>query len=127
MRNVVAHGAGEGKVALLEHAPELIKNGIFLDTTHDKAGKTSHIFAAKAVVDGELRTIGIVVHQDEFGKRYYDHAIRLNEMDLRAETIARKSDTTVPNPPDDPNSVYNILKKHLGVNSEAKKVSTAGG
>ncbi|MDR2592539.1 MAG: hypothetical protein LBC59_07015 [Chitinispirillales bacterium] len=120
-RNVVSHSAGEGKVALLEHTPDLIKNGIFLETTMGDDGKISHIFAAKATIDGVQYMVGFVVRETEFGMRYYDHAIRFENRG-RAETRAHKSDTAVPILPESPNSISNILKKHLKVNSDVKNV-----
>jgi hypothetical protein len=48
-------GGRDGKVALLEIVPELIKNGIFLETTSaNDFGLDSHIFASKATIDGML-------------------------------------------------------------------------
>jgi hypothetical protein len=115
-RDVMAHSAGDGKVALLEHAPVLIKNGVFLETARkDGRGLESHIFAAKATIDGESGTIGMVVRQDSNGNRYYDHVISVGS-GSRAETSlhAHTADGRLP---DNPNSIHNILKKHLAVNT----------
>ncbi len=122
VRNVMGHTAGEGKIALLESVPELIKNGIYLDETDNKG---SYVFAAKAKIDNDTFVVGFAVRADTNGKRYYDHAIRLEKG--WAETKTRGTDTTAANPPYDPDGIINILKKHLGVNSKAKKISTACG
>jgi hypothetical protein len=111
-RNVMGHTAHDGKVALLEYAPDLIENGIYLETIPKRAGLDSHIFAAKATIDGEPSTIGIVVRDDGNGKRYYDHAIRVESGD-RAEPSLRVQEATAGNPPDDPNTISNIVQRHL--------------
>jgi hypothetical protein len=117
VRNTTGHKAGEGKVALLEHVPDLIKNGIYLKTTVKGDGTTSYIFAVKAIIDGKPSVVGFVVRVVEGGgKRYYDHAIRYEDEGW-AEPRTRKSDTTAPEPPETPNSVYNILKEYLGTNT----------
>lgn len=115
-RDVMAHSAGDGKVALLAHAPDLIKNAVYLDTPTRDDGTISHIFAAKAAIDGEIGTIGIIVREDSNGNRYYDHMIS-NEEGNRAETSLH-AHTADGNPPEDPNNIHNIIKKHLGVNSK---------
>jgi len=113
-RDLMAHKAHDGKIALLEYVPYLIKNGIYLEPTL-KNGKFGHIFAAKAVIDGERSTIGIIIREDRNGKRYYDHMISVQKGG-RAETGTHAHDTAAGNPPEDPNNIHNILKKHLGVN-----------
>jgi hypothetical protein len=119
VRNVLGHSAGEGKVALLEQVPALIENGIYLEDTVKEDGTFSHIFAAKANLDGKPHIIGFIVRETSNGKRYYDHAIRVEEG--WAETKTVQSDTAAAEPPEAPTSVYNILKKHLGVNTHDKK------
>jgi hypothetical protein len=120
VRNTAGHKAGEGKIALLKYVPDLIKNGIYLETTTKDGGATSHIFAAKANLDGKPSIVGFVVREVENGKRYYDHTIRIEDEGW-AEPRTRESDTTATEPPEAPTSVYNILKKHLGVNTHDKK------
>jgi len=112
-RNVLGHWAGEGKVALLEHVPKLIERGVFLETTPQNDRLDSHIFAAKATIDGKPYVVGFVVRSDVNGNRYYDHVIILEEEGW-ANSRIRASETTVGNLPNDPTSVINILKKHLG-------------
>jgi hypothetical protein len=119
-RNVLGHSAGDGKVALLEHVPGLIENGIYLEKTVKEDGTISHIFAAKANLDGKPHIVGFVVRETTNGKRYYDHTIRVEEG--WAETKTVQSDTAAANPPETPTSIYNILKKHLEVNTQDKKL-----
>jgi hypothetical protein len=121
VRSVLSHGAGEGKVALLEYVPDLIKSGIFLETTPQANNNNSHIFAAKANLDGKPYVIGFVVRETNKGKRYYDHTIIVEEEGW-AETWSRETNTAGANPPNNPTSVINILKKHLKVNSDVKNV-----
>jgi len=115
-RTVMSHWAGEGKIALLEHVPELIKNGVYLDRTPQNKQLDSHIFAAKATIDNKPYIIGFVVRSDANGKRYYDHVI-ISEEEGWTESRNRASETTARNLSKDPYSVYNILKKHLEVNT----------
>ncbi len=124
-RDVMAHKSHDGKVALLADVPDLIENGVYLEQT-SKGGGSSRIFAAKAVIDGELSTIGIVVHETREGQRYYDHMIQAQRGD-RAETGTHAHNTAAENLPEDPNNIHNIIKKHLAVNSKAKKYSTPSG
>ncbi|MDR2693907.1 MAG: hypothetical protein LBB74_06800 [Chitinispirillales bacterium] len=116
VRSVLSHGAGEGKVALLEYVPDLIMGGIFLETTPHGRNCNSHIFAAKANLDGKPYVVGFVVREANRGKRYYDHTIIFEEAGW-AETWSRETDTAGANPPNNPTSVLNILKKHLKVNN----------
>jgi len=114
-RNVLSHWAGESKVALLEHVPELIKNGVYIDETPQNDRLNSYIFGAKATIDDKPYVVGFVVRGDVNGKRYYDHVII--EEEGWTESRIRASETTAGNLSKNPNSVYNILKKHLGVNT----------
>jgi len=131
VRNVVHHGAGAGKVALLEAVPDLIKNGIFLETNpKNDNGLISHIFAAKATIDGEDYAISYVVREDVNGRRYYDHSLTkieaLDRIDSQAPNDLTNESATgfrrdVSRPstiPAGEESTVKILKKHLGVNSK---------
>jgi len=122
VRSVLSHGAGEGKVALLEHAPGLIRSGIFLETTPLANNNKSHIFAAKANLDGKPYVVGFVVRETNKGKRYYDHTIIVEEEGW-ADSWSRETDTAGANPPNNPTSVINILKKHLGSDLSANPKS----
>jgi len=131
VRNVLNHDAGEGKVALLEYAPYLIENGVYITTTikggdgkyaeatpaeiNNTLISKSHIFAAKATIDGQNHTIGVVVREDSNGKRYYDHVIRIGDS---AEPRLRKSETASAILPEPLSTISNIVQKHLVVNNQ---------
>ena len=87
VKSVVHHGAGVGKIALLEAAPALIKNGVYLETNPKNDQRlTSHIFAGKATIDGTQYAVSFVVREDQNGRRYYDHSL------TKIETLDRIDD-----------------------------------
>jgi len=119
VRSVINHHAGAGKTALLEIVPNLIKNGIFLETNpKNKRGLLSHIFAAKATIDGKPYAICYAVREDRNGLRYYDHSLTsidvINGEDAQG-TLYPTSQAGAH--PAKEQSLSNILKKHLGVNT----------
>jgi len=76
VKDVKNHKAGAGKLALLEIVPDLIRDGIFLETIPKNDHKlVSHIFAAKATIDGVSYAISYVIREDQNGRRYYDHSL----------------------------------------------------
>ena len=131
VKSVAHHKAREGKIALLEVAPDLIKNGVFLETNpKNDNGLISHIFAGKATVDGVPYAVSYVIREDKNGRRYYDHSLtkiealdRIDDQAL-AQYTDRKSTGTQHQliwpsaQPAGEESTVNILKKHLGVNTQ---------
>jgi hypothetical protein len=124
VKGVVFHGAKDGKIALLEVTPDLIRNGIYLETNpENKEGLISHIFTSKAVIDGVLYAIGYVVREDKNGRRYYDHELthikEIDHLDINAgrNSIGTPQQTGPSANPAGKESVINILKKHLAVNT----------
>jgi len=84
VRSIIKHRAKIGKIALLGAVPELIRDGIYLETVPDSGKKQlSHMFAAKAVIDRILYAVCFVVREDHNGRRYYDHSL------TKTETLAR--------------------------------------
>jgi len=130
VKSVTHHGAGYGKVALLEAVPDLIRNGVFLETNpKNDDGLISHIFAGKATVDGTAYAVSYIVREDYNGRRYYDHSLTkieaLDRIDGQAPAITDRkgqgntAQTTRPaTNPIGEESTVNILKKHLGVNTQ---------
>ena len=137
VKSVAHHRAGAGKIALLEAAPNLIKNGIFLETNpKNEYGLISHIFAGKATVDGIPYAVCFLVREDINGRRYYDHSLTkieaLDRIDDQApahtdrgreglqpkENFSPVSWPTAT--PTGEETTANILKKHLGVNTQNK-------
>jgi hypothetical protein len=133
VRNVIQHHAKDGKVALLEAAPELIKDGIYLETNpKNERGLISHIFTAKAEVDGELYAVGIVVHEDRGGRRYYDHSLTTIEaldrtydqapMDADGKGQGLPRTTGSESYPVGKEPIFKILKRHLKSNKKIKNL-----
>jgi len=131
VKSVAHHGAGVGKIALLEAAPYLIKNGVYLETNPKNDQRlVSHIFAGKATIDGIRYAVSFVVREDQNGRRYYDHSLTkieaLDRIDDQAprELTGGKNEglrlqTTRPDAkPAGEKTTVNILKKHLCVNTQ---------
>ena len=155
VKSVTHHGAGIGKIALLEAVPDLIKNGIYLETNpKNDYDLVSHIFAGKATIDGVPYAVSYIVREDGSGRRYYDHSLikieALDHINGQAPTLTNKNvhqirahispagghlaseesitdrkgqgntaQTTRPTTnPIGEESTVNILKKHLGVNTQ---------
>jgi len=138
VRAVIHHKAKAGKVALLETVPDLIKNGIFLETNpKNTRGLISHIFAAKATIDGVDYAVSYVVREDNNGRRYYDHSLTkieaLDCIDSQAPAFTSESATgslpkEIKSPdirpstiPASEESTAKILKKHLAIKSKLFK------
>ena len=132
VKGVLFHGAKDGKVALLEIASELIKNGIYLETNpKNEAGLTSHIFAGKATIDAVQYAVCYVVREDGNGRRYYDHSLtKIEALDRVNDQAPEITDEKGQNAPQLPGialkpvgqePLSNILKKHLKVNSAPQK------
>jgi hypothetical protein len=132
VKSVIRHGGRDGKVALLKIAPQLIEYGIYLETNLiNENGLASHLFMAKAIIDGEFFAICYVVREDNNSRRYYDHCLlkikalgQINDQ-APASTDERQSPVTVTHSrPEKVPSVKlplnNILKKHLAVNTLSK-------
>jgi len=131
VRNVAHHGAGAGKIALLEVVPNLIKNGVHLETNpKNERGLISHIFAAQATIDGVPYAVSYVVREDVNSRRYYDHSlIKIEVLDQidgqapynftdRSATGSRHHVSRPSTIPAGEESTVKILKKHLGVNTQ---------
>jgi len=123
VENVIYHGAGYEKMALLEAVPDLIENGVHLETNKENdLDLKGYIFASKATIDGKQYAVGYVVREDGNGRRYYDHELTaLEEIDALEETgeESRRTPNRLLGPGANPagkESVINILKKHLWVN-----------
>ena len=133
--NVVSHGAGPQKIALMGAVPDLIETGIHLETVPGKApGQKTHVFAGKTTIDGVDYAVSFAVRESAEGKRYYDHSLTkieaLDRLDQAPESatgephrniqpteeISALSESST-SPTGKP-SLTNILKKHLGVNTK---------
>jgi len=110
---------GKEKIQSILVIPELIQNGIYLesDKAHnpDQIKMTSHFFAAKVEIDGKAITVGFVIKEDTNGKRFYDHELtEINHLDdTQTEAISKKKLLDAQYRQGD---VMDIVRKHLGVN-----------
>jgi len=76
----------------MEVVPDLIRDGIFLETIPEPGTKqVSHIFAAKATIDGVQYAVCFVVREDRNGRRYYDHSLTKTETLDRIDGQALKN------------------------------------
>jgi hypothetical protein len=132
VKSVINHGGANGKIALLEFLPQMINNGIYLETNpENKRGLVSHIFANKATIDGEPYAVTYVVREDRSNKRYYDHSlIKIKALDqindqVPAYTNEDSQGTQLHTRPEEiplvKTSLNNILKKHFAVNTQSEK------
>jgi len=129
VKRVIAHGARDGKIALLQVVPDMIQNGVYLETTHENTPLKRHIFASRAVVDGAPSVIGFVVREDVNGRRYYDHSLtELSRLDSPRKIGSENNQgadthgaaSSLPSrqgrvPTANRESISNIVHKHLGV------------
>jgi hypothetical protein len=132
VERVIAHYAKDEKVALLQIVPEMIQKGIYLETIGINTSLKSHVFAAKAIVNGTPYVIGFVIRQDVSGRCYYDHSLteipRLDETadveDGRGQDAETRVATSSLPPQQDGvrqikrESVSRTVRKHLGVNPD---------
>ena len=126
VRSVKQHNAGDRKLAILQAAPELIKHGIYLESTkRNEQGLVSHIFAGKVKIDESENVVGFVIREDVNGRRYYDHRV----VYLADKNTGREVEASRPSRPDqgatpskrvtDYDDIVTIVKKHLGVKPDA--------
>jgi len=124
-RSVLSHGTGDRGAALLEYVPELIKNGIYLETTNKTVKLKSHTFAAKATIDGILYAVSYIIREDMNGKRYYDHSLTkitaLDQVNDQAPIIEDTQVVSANNLTPAECTSINILKKYLSVNNKDAK------
>jgi len=130
VKSVTYHEAGPEKTALLQAVPSLIKDGIYLTTvSKNKYGLLTHVFAGKAIIDGIPYAISYAVREDNNGCRYYDHNLTkievLDQIESPSGEVRRTRAQTTPDdvPSAGEESLSNILKKHLKINSDAKNIS----
>ncbi len=116
IRDVLNHSAGDAKLALLQVVPDLIRNGIYLETTkRNDQGYLGHVFAAKAEVDGLPYMVGFTINEDVNGRRYYNH--EMTEMEKVPEQSQARNATSRPvETTREP--ITNILRAYLDVNQE---------
>lgn len=77
IKDAMEHGPGEEKIKSIPALPELIRNGVYLDSevAHNprQIGMTSHVFAAKLMMLKKPMLVGYIIKEDMNGKRFYDH------------------------------------------------------
>lgn len=116
IRDVINHGSGDGKIALLQAVPELIRDGIYLETTRrNDQGQLSHVFAAKATVDGEPYVVAFTINEDMNGRRYYNH--EMTEMEKVPGRASIRNATSRPTATNR-EPITNILREYINVNPD---------
>ncbi|MDR3319934.1 MAG: hypothetical protein LBS77_03125, partial [Desulfovibrio sp.] len=113
VRDIIYHGSGRGKVQAVAALPELIKNGIYLETGTLDNGLKRHIFAAKLNINNSnsLFAVGFVVQEDRQGRKYYEHEMtEIENLDPTGVPAQEQGLTRASR-----DSVMNIVRKHLGV------------
>lgn len=115
IRDTSSHGMNEGKAQVLAALPELITNAIYVgDGVPKKAGHKRYIFAAKAQVAKKTYVVGLVVDEDQNGKRFYNHELTEIE-DLDRPSLDRRPEGGITEA-NQGLSVLNVIRKKLGVN-----------
>jgi hypothetical protein len=131
VKSVTYHEAGPEKTAIFLAVSGIIKDGIYLTTIpKNKNGLLTHVFAGKAAIDGTPYAISYAIREDNNGRRYYDHNLTkieaLDQIESPSGELRRTRAQTTPDgvTSTGEESLSNILKKHLKVNSDVKNVST---
>ena len=121
VRNVIGHNAGDGKLAILGVAPDLIKTGIYLETTErNEKGHVSHIFAGKVKVDGEQYAVGFAITEDVNGRRYYNH--EMTEIEKALGGIwPDKASPVLTSTSANREPINNIVRKYLSVKGKSEE------
>jgi hypothetical protein len=120
IKSALAHGAGPEKVQAIAALPELLKNGILIHSERNYKGKslTSHIFASKLVLGDKEFVAGLVVHEDQNGKKFYDHEMsKIKSLDSATPQSGVPLEGEKPSAPNQ-GSVINIIRQELGIQSD---------
>lgn len=75
IKSSLHHGYDELLARSVPFIPQIIENGIYLDSIEKKSGLMSHIFANKIRLDGQDYVVGFVLREDDNGNRFYDHEL----------------------------------------------------
>lgn len=116
VRSIKGHAHSYLDYDLLPYVPDMIMNGIFVDKIAPKGDANRYLFAAKIKVGTEIKTVGFVVREDSNGKRYYMHT-PTNDLGATTETPNNRNLIGSDVQSSAPESIPNILKKYLKVNS----------
>jgi len=71
------HGTGPQKIRLIGVLPEMLREAVPV-VSHPSSKNPQimdHVYATKVRVDGRDYMVGLVVHQDHMGRRFYDHEL----------------------------------------------------
>jgi hypothetical protein len=133
--NTLQHGAGQEKIQTIPALPELIKNGVYLESqpAHNKnqTNMTSHFFVAKVSIGGKPMVVGFIIKEDlATGRRFYDHELtEIENLDGVGPTNPELSPQEEGTSRRRQGDVMTIVRKHLSVKpgsvDEARAVAYA--
>ena len=152
VKDSISHGIGRAKASAFMAVPDVIIHGKVIDrqTNWKGRGYDTYVIDAPILIGKTEYIIEVIVEQSLQGKnKYYLHEVEIKEKAqgvfktatergtprapkliitkkieaALAETGAHAHDTAAENPPNNPTSIINILKKHLKINSAAKNIS----
>jgi hypothetical protein len=130
IKNVLGHGGHQDKIQAIAAIPQLLANGILLESgKKNEQGLLSHVFAAKLDIGGKRLVAGFVVREDVNGKRYYDHELtEIRNLDDPAEgkpdAIGLDTERAIR---DRQGDVINIVRSHIGVKPSLTLYQPASG
>jgi hypothetical protein len=95
IKNAISHGAGPQKAKLIGILPEMLKKAVPIDTrtNYKNPDLTDHTYGIKVKIDGQDYMVGIMTHEDQNGRRFYDHELTemkkldVSDSDQRSRTI----------------------------------------
>jgi len=96
IRNALSHRAGPQKIRLVGILPEMLRDGIPITSlaNYKNPQITDHFYASKVQMDGEDYLVGSVVHEDQTGRRFYDHELtQIKKLDSRDSAAPTRSNT----------------------------------
>ncbi|MDR3088890.1 MAG: hypothetical protein LBU39_03625 [Desulfobulbaceae bacterium] len=120
IKDTLAHGAQNEKTKAIPALPEMLENGVYLESGSRNAdGLISHVFAAKASINDKPMVVGFVIREDANGRRFYDHELTETEsLGSLQPGVTSKTQTPHIRGQVNQGSVLNVVRKYLGVNAD---------
>lgn len=120
----LAHGMGRLKAIAYAGVPDVIKNGVIIDSdfNHKNRGYNSYIIAAPVEIAKEKYICEVVLKQNKNETRFY-----LHEVTEQKKFLDRAFVTNLAQKPAHQGTMLNILDKTLSVNTEISCPLTANG
>ncbi|MDQ7830272.1 MAG: hypothetical protein RDU30_00940 [Desulfovibrionaceae bacterium] len=124
VKGALSHGSGPEKIQAVAAVPDMLERAVpvFSGPHQDGSPGKRIIYAAKMRTPKKTFVVGLVVHEDVNGNRFYDHEMTemgsLEEASSQRGAASREAKLGVPQPPQD--SVMNIVRDALGVNADLR-------